>query len=68
MKTEQEIRKFLAEISARIDHMYNELKSGNISEKDCGEILHIFQIREDMLELVWRRSESHEIQGVFQQV
>lgn len=52
MKTEQEIQDRLAEISTKIDRVYDELKNGNISEKDCGEILRILQIREDILEWV----------------
>lgn len=52
MKTEQEIRNRLAEISTKIDRMYHELKSGNISENDCSDLMHILQTREDMLEWV----------------
>ena len=52
MKTEQEIRDRLAEISAKIDRMYHELKHGNMSEKDCNDIRDVLQIREDILEWV----------------
>lgn len=60
MKTEQEIRKFLAEISAKIDHMYHEIRQGNASEEDCGGLLSVLQIREDMLEWVLAKGEKTE--------
>lgn len=52
MKTEQEIRERLAEISTKIDRLYHEVKCGNVSERDCDYILSVLQTREDMLEWV----------------
>lgn len=60
MKTEQEIRKFLAEISAKIDHMYHEIKQGNASEGDCGGLLGVLLTREDMLEWVLEEAQNGE--------
>ena len=60
MKTEQDIRKFLAEISAKIDHMYHEIRQGNASEEDCGGLLGVLQIREDMLEWVLADAQNGE--------
>ena len=52
MKTEQEIRESLAEISTKIDRMYHEVKCGNVSERDCDDLLSVLQTREDVLEWV----------------
>lgn len=52
MKTEQEIRGKLAEISAKIDRIYLNIKIGSKTEKECDALLHVLQTREDMLECV----------------
>ena len=52
MKSQQEIQKRLEEIGAKIDNICREVEYGNISKKDSGDILHILQVREDMLEWV----------------
>lgn len=60
MKTETEIRNYLAELSTKIDGIYHELKHGNISRKDCDDLLCVLQTREDMLEWVLAEAQSGE--------
>ena len=52
MKSQQEIQKHLEEIGAKIDRIYREAKSVNAVDNDRGALLHILQVREDMLEWV----------------
>lgn len=52
MRTEQELQERLAEISTKIERIYYEIKHGNVSERDCGDLLSVLQTREDMLEWV----------------
>lgn len=56
MKTEQEIRNKLEEISKKIDCIYHEFNNGNILSKDKNELLNILQIREDILEWVLEKT------------
>ena len=60
MKTEQEIRERLAELSVKIERMYHEIKHGNASEEDCGGLLGVLLTREDMLEWVLEDSQNGE--------
>lgn len=58
MKTEQEIRNRLEEISTKIDLMYRELKNENISMKSRDDFLCVLQTREDMLEWVLEETQN----------
>ena len=52
MKTQQEIQKRLEETGAKIARIYREAKSVNAVDNDRDALLHILQVREDILEWV----------------
>ena len=52
MKSKKEIQTRLFEIGEKIDRLYKEYSNGNMITKDRNELLHILQVREDVLEWV----------------